>query len=270
MNRIINFIKIVSTQTIKMTKINKRVSIRFFEELNDFIEPEKYKKNIEFQLFGSPTVKDIIESFGVPHTEVDLILVNGESVRFNYHLKPGEHISVYPKFESLDIQNISQLRAEPLRDVKFILDVHLGKLAKFLRLVGFDTIYKNQQDDKKIIQLAKQDKRIILTRDIGILKHSEVTHGYYVRSDDPKKQLLEIIQRFDLKDAVKPFTRCLECNGILKQADKDKIKEQLDQSTEKYYNTFYICKNCKKIYWKGSHYKDMMEFIKRVLVDGGF
>lgn len=244
---------------------NKTASIRFYEELNDFIKPEYYKQDIEFQLFGSPTVKDIIESFGVPHTEVDLILVNGESVGFNYHLKADDLISVYPKFESFDVQNITQLRNEPLRLVKFILDVHLGKLAKFLRLTGFDSIYNNQQDDKKIIQLAKQDKRIILTRDIGILKHKDVTHGYYVRSDDPKKQLLEIIQRFDLKDSVKPFTRCLECNGLLKHVDKNTIINQLDHAANKYYKTFYMCNYCKKIYWKGSHYNDMIEFLKKTL-----
>lgn len=246
-------------------KINRTVTIRFYEELNDFIKTEMQKKDIAFQLSGSPTVKDVIESYGVPHTEVDLILVDGESVDFNYHLKPGNHISVFPKFESLDIQTVSQIRAEPLREVKFILDVHLGKLAKFLRLSGFDTTYKTQQDDKKIIQLAKQEKRIILTRDIGILKHSEVTHGYFVRADNPKKQLPEIIQRFDLKDMIKPFTRCLECNGLLKQADKNEIREQLEPSTEKYYTKFYVCKSCKKIYWKGSHYKDMIEFINKTL-----
>lgn len=246
-------------------KINRTVTIRFYEELNDFIKTEIQKKDITFQLSGSPTVKDVIESFGVPHTEVDLILVDGESVNFNYHLKPGNHISVFPKFESLDIQSVSQIRAEPLREVKFLLDVHLGKLAKFLRLSGFDTTYKTQQDDKKIIQLAKQEKRIILTRDIGILKHSEVTHGYFVRADNPKKQLPEIIQRFDLKDMIKPFTRCLECNGLLKQADKNEIREQLEPSTEKYYNKFYVCESCKKIYWKGSHYKDMIEFINETI-----
>jgi uncharacterized protein with PIN domain len=246
-------------------RITNKVSIRFYEELNDFIEPENYKRDIVFKLFGSPTVKDVIESFGVPHTEVDLILVNGVSVNFDYHLKPDDHISVYPKFESFDIHEITQLRSEPLREVKFILDVHLGKLAKFLRLLGFDSIYKNQQDDKTIIQTAKHEKRIILTRDIGILKHNEVTHGYYVRSDDPKKQLGEIIQRFDLKDQVNPFTRCLECNGLLKQTDKDKISHQLDEATRKYYDTFYICRECQKIYWKGSHYKDMIEFINKTL-----
>ena len=246
-------------------KTTKKVSIRFYEELNDFVRPEDCKQDIVFQLFGYPTVKDVIESFGVPHTEVDLIIVNGESVNFDYHLKADDHISVYPKFESFDIKGITQLRSEPLREVKFILDVHLGKLAKFLRLLGFDSVYKNQQDDKKIIQTAKQEKRIILTRDIGILKHNEVTHGYYVRSDDPKKQLGEIVQRFDLKDQVNPFTICLECNGLLNQIHKDKITHLLDEATRKYYDTFYMCRECQKIYWKGSHYKDMIEFIKKTL-----
>ncbi|MGM0498034.1 MAG: Mut7-C RNAse domain-containing protein, partial [Bacteroidota bacterium] len=195
-------------------KAKKTASIRFYEELNDFLPKEKIKKDIVFHFFDQPTVKDIIESFGVPHTEVDLILVNGKSVEFDYHIKPQDRISVYPKFESLDIQEITKLRQRPLRNIKFILDVHLGKLAKYLRLLGFDTIYQNKMDDASIVNQSKTEHRIILTRDIGILKHNEVQHGYYVRSDDPKKQIKEIIQRFDLKDSIDPFSRCLECNGV--------------------------------------------------------
>ena len=246
-------------------KPEKTAIIRFYEELNDFLHKKNKKRDIVFHFFNQPTVKDIIESFGVPHTEVDLILVNSISVEFDYHLAPGDHISVYPKFESFDIQKITKLRKSPLRNIKFILDVHLGKLAKYLRLLGFDTIYKSNMDDASIVNQSKTEHRIILTRDIGILKHNKVQHGYYVRSDDPKSQIKEIIQRFDLKNSITPFSRCLECNGILKKISKTEIIERLDPATRKYYKTFFICNKCDKIYWKGSHYQQMTEFLREII-----
>ena len=245
-------------------KPEKSAKIRFYEELNDFLDKKNKKQDIVFHFFNQPKIKDIIESFGVPHTEVDLILVNGISVEFDYHLTPNDRIAVYPKFESFDIQNITRLRKSPLRNIKFILDVHLGKLAKYLRLLGFDTIYQNNMDDATIVNQSITKHRIILTRDIGILKHNEVQHGYYVRSDDPKKQIKEIIQRFDLKNSVAPFSRCLECNGELKKINKTKIYERLAPSTRKYYKTFFICNQCDKIYWKGSHYQKMTEFLREI------
>ena len=246
-------------------KPEKTATIRFYEELNDFLPKKNKKRDIVFHFFNHPTIKDTIESFGVPHTEVDIILVNGTSVEFDYHLISKDRVSVYPKFESFDIQDITRLRKTPLRNIKFILDVHLGKLAKYLRLLGFDTIYQNNIDDGTIVNQSKTEHRIILTRDIGILKHNEVLHGYYVRSDDPKKQIKEIMQRFDLKNSVTPFSRCLECNGELKKISKTKIYERLDPSTIKYYKTFFICNQCNKIYWKGSHYQQMTEFLREII-----
>ncbi len=176
-----------------------QVAFRFYEELNDFL-PFKYrKKRFEYNIATNTSVKDAIESLGVPHTEIDLILVNSNSVDFSCNLKEGDHVSVYPKFESFDIAELTKIRSEPLRKIKFILDVHLGKLAKYLRLLGFDTLYHNNLDDPEIIEIAKTEKRIILTRDLGILKNNKVTHGYWLRSQDSKEQLKEVIQRFDLK-----------------------------------------------------------------------
>ncbi|MCD4696611.1 MAG: Mut7-C RNAse domain-containing protein, partial [Bacteroidales bacterium] len=148
------------------------------------------------------------------------------------------------------------------RKTKFILDVHLGKLARYLRMLGFDTLYENNYPDPQIIDIAKKEKRIILTRDVGILKNSAVTHGYWVRSQNPREQLREVITRFDLSVNIKPLFRCMECNGIIEKVDKKEIIDQLKPKTKKYFNEFFRCTQCKKVYWEGSHYKKMINSIK--------
>jgi len=243
----------------------KHITIRFYEELNDFIQRDLRKKDIKHKYTTKTTVKDIIESYGIPHTEPDLILVNGKSVDFNYLPDNGDRISVYPKFESLDITKLTRLRPEPLRVTKFILDVHLGKLAKYLRMLGFDTLYKNDFEDQKIIDISLSDNRIILTRDLGILKNKTVTHGHFVRSQQPKKQLEEIIQRFDLSEIINPLSRCIECNGNIRVVDKKDIQHLLKPKTVKYYNEFFKCNSCRRIYWEGSHYNKMMERIDKIV-----
>ena len=181
------------------------INIRFYEELNLFLIPRKRKRPFDIEFTGRITIKDLIEAQQVPHTEVDLILANGISVSFNYIPSDGDRISVYPVFESLDISGITRLRPEPLREPKFILDVHLGKLAKKMRMLGFDSLYRNDFEDDQIIKIALKEQRIILTRDIGILKNRKVTHGFFVRPDQPDKQLGEVIRRFDLYGKFKPL-----------------------------------------------------------------
>jgi len=239
----------------------KVVEIRFYEELNDFLPLEKHKITFHHPFSGNPTIKDLIESLRVPHTEIDLIIVNGNSVDFSYAVQDHDKISVYPTFESLDITPIIKLRPEPLRDPKFILDVHLGKLAKYLRLLGFNVLYDNHYDDKNIIEIAKSQHRIILTRDIGILKNKTVTHGYWVRNIDWKEQVAEILTRFELFSKIAPFTRCLECNGVLEPIEKSKIEDQLPPKTKKFYQRYAKCPECNRIYWEGTHYEKMKKFV---------
>lgn len=239
-------------------------TFRFYEELNNFI-PDNEKRDRQYFFYGRPKVKDVIESFGIPHTEVDLILANGVPVNFDYQLKNNDRIAVYPKFETLDISKITQLDNSPLRITKFILDVHLGKLARYLRLMGFDTLYSNNYEDNTIIDIAKKENRIILTRDKGILKNNNVTHGYYIRSDEPKEQIREVIQRFDLSESLNIFSRCMDCNGKIIPIQKEDIQSALLEGTKKYYKEFFQCKKCNKIYWKGSHFQDMIQFIENIL-----
>ncbi|MCF8232850.1 MAG: Mut7-C ubiquitin/RNAse domain-containing protein [Bacteroidales bacterium] len=241
-----------------------KVSIRFYEELNDFLPECRYKQWLEYAFTWKDTVRNAVESFGIPHTEVDLILVNGESAGFEKELKDGDTVSVYPVFESIDISETTQLRPEGLRDPAFILDVHLGKLTGYLRMLGFDCLYRNNLEDNEIIRLASEEQRIILTRDKGILRNKKVTHGYFLRSDNPKEQVKEILRRFDLKEKIRPFTRCMNCNGILERITKEKIMDILEENTKKYYDEFYRCEACENIYWKGAHYREMVKWVEEL------
>ncbi len=242
----------------------KSITLRFYEELNDFLHPVKRKTPFQYQFYGNPSVKDVIESCGVPHTEIDLIIANGNSVGFEYRVEDGDYISVYPEFESIDINPIQKLRPAPLRTPAFILDVHLGTLARYLRMCGFDSIYRNDYTDVEIIELSVKEKRCILTRDVGILKKNKVLRGYWIRNQLPVKQLEEVIERFDLAKMIKPFSLCIECNAKLNKIEKEKIENLLPPKVKKIHTEFYRCPNCKKIYWKGTHYKSMTNLIRLI------
>jgi len=245
--------------------IERIVSLRFYEELNDFLIPDYRKQWFNYTFRINQTVKDAIEAHGVPHAEIDLILVNGISVDFNYHLMNGDRISVYPVFETFDISKVNRLRPDPLRVTKFVLDVHLGKLCKYLRMLGFDTYYRNDLDDDEIVNISKAEQRIILTRDIGILKNGAVTHGYWVRSKDSREQITEVIRHFDLKHQIRPFYRCTVCNGLVNKVNKDEINNLLKSNTKKFFDNFYQCSACKRVYWEGSHYENMRGFINEII-----
>lgn len=244
--------------------MNKKVTFRFYEELNDFLPKEKKKKRFEHNYIARVSVKDVIESFGIPHTEVDLILVNKKSVGFDYIISDRDDISVYPVFESLDITEVQHLRPEPLRNPKFVADVHLGRLTRYLRMMGFDVNYNNTLSDDEIVELSKKERRAILTRDRGILKRTEVTHGYWIRSTNVKEQVQEVIKRFNLKNLIKEFSRCIECNTVLIKAHEENILDALPPKVAKSQKEFFSCPSCNKIFWKGTHYQRMLTFVNSV------
>ena len=238
-----------------------RAEFRFYEELNDFLAPALRKRAFVYAFNGTPSVKDAIEAIGVPHAEVDLVLVDGESVDFTRRLAGGERVAVYPVFECLDISPVTRLRARPLRLTRFVLDVHLGKLARYLRLLGFDTHYQNDYDDDAIIGLARGESRVILTRDRGLLKRGAVTHGYWVRATAPRQQLAEIVRVFDLGSSARPFTRCIRCNGELQPVPKSAVAERLPPRVRSHFEEFVQCLNCAAVYWPGSHYDKMRKMV---------
>lgn len=247
-----------------MTSV-KFVKIRFYEELNDFLPIARRKKTFRIEYSGKQTVKDLIESEGVPHVEVDLILVNGQSVDFMYHVQSGDQISVYPVIELLDISSVNRLRPAPLRITRFMVDANLGRLARYLRMLGFNTLFDTKLEDDEIIRIASTEKRIILTRDLGILKNGKTVRGYFVRNQSPPGQISEVIHKFDLKNKILPFSRCMSCNGPIVPVDKKKVIEHLGENTKNTFDEFFQCKFCGKIYWKGSHYERMLEKIESLI-----
>jgi uncharacterized protein with PIN domain len=245
--------------------IIKTAYFRFYAELNDFLPKKQRYVLFPLTFKNRQSVKHLIESIGVPHPEVDLILAGSEPRDFSYIVQDKDVISVYPVFESFDISTENKLRPEPLREPKFVLDSHLGRLAAYLRLLGIDSLYRNDYADEEITEISHNENRICLTRDRGLLKRNIITRGYCLRSMDSRQQVKEVLRRFDLVRKVKPFQRCVHCNGMLEDVDKNEIIDQLLPKTKQYYDEFRRCSECGQVYWKGSHFKRIIKLIEGLL-----
>jgi uncharacterized protein with PIN domain len=237
----------------------------FYAELNDFLPTHKRQVPINYQFTEKAAIKDMIEALGVPHPEVDCIQVNGKGVDFAYIVNDGDNIHVYPISVNASQTSTSSLRPKMLREMRFVLDIHLGKLANSLRMLGFDTLYRNDYHDEELAYISSTEDRMLLTRDKGLLMRSVVTYGYYVRNTNPQMQIVEVLRRFDLFKIVSPFVRCIRCNGLLKSVPKEAIINQLPESVQLQVNEFRCCQECGQIYWKGSHYEKMQQFIAEVM-----
>lgn len=191
----------------------------------------------------------------MPHTEVDLVLINGQPVDFAHQIVDGDRVSVYPVFEGLDIASVTLVRAAPLRQIRFVADVHLGRLASYLRLCGFDTLHRNDCADEELASISVLEKRVLLTRDRGLLKRAVVTHGYLVREDSPRAQLSEVLERFDLYALARPLSRCSVCNGAVAPVTKAFVAADLPPRTAAHYEDFWRCQGCGRVYWRGAHYR---------------
>ncbi len=238
-----------------MKKIN-RVYFRFFADLNFFLPPERREIAFAREVLGRASIKDTIEALGVPHTEVALILANGEPVDFSYIVQDEDEFSVYPASAAGEAVQYPD---------RFVLDVHLGKLANHLRMLGFDTLYRNHCDDEELAEISSRENRILLSRDIGLLKRSVVTYGYYVRNTNPQRQLVEVLQRFDLFGKIAPLCRCMNCNVLLQPIAKEAAIDRVPLKARERYTEFSECPSCSQIFWKGTHYERMQEFIALVL-----
>ena len=245
------------------TPTHRIALFRFYQELNDFLPPRHRGRTFETGFVGEPAIKDTIEAIGVPHPEIELILVDGRSVGFDYQLKGGERVAVYPVFERFDIAPLLRLRPRPLRNPRFIVDVNLGKLARHLRLLGFDVYYQRQLDDPDLVQRARREHRIILTRDKGVLKYRTVTHGYWVRNTCPKAQRQEVIRALQLQGHIKPFSRCSRCNGLLDEIAAEQLASRLDPALLQRTPRFWQCVQCRQLYWCGSHVQRFLAEIAR-------
>jgi uncharacterized protein len=239
-----------------------RAHFRFYAELNDFLPRERRMSSFAQEFSGRRTVKSLIEDLGIPHTEVDVILINGRSVDFACPVVDGDSVSVYPTFESLDVTPLTRLRPKPLRETRFIADAHLGRLATHLRLLGFDTKLARAEEDAEVVEISRCERRILLTRDRELLKHGSLTHGLFIHARHPRQQLVEVLQRLDLNRSIRPFSRCLECNESLQQVPVDIVAGRIPASVKSRFSEFRQCPSCARVYWPGSHYRRMQRFLE--------
>lgn len=239
---------------------------RFHGELNYFLTPGQQNGAATYPLGSVPdervSVKHAVESLGVPHTEVDQLEVNGSEVGFDYILSDGDVVDVWAWIPKPDQVN---LRPRLLRPVRFVIDTHLGRLALYLRLLGFDALYRNDYTDTQLAELSHQEQRVLLTRDRGLLKRRMVDFGCCVRENDPKQQLISLLIRYQLAPEITPWQRCLRCNALLQPVAKAEILHRLQPKTQRYFEDFRRCEGCNQVYWRGSHYDHMQNFIDEVL-----
>ena len=240
-------------------------TFRFDAELNDFLPPDRQQVAFVYLFNSNQSVKHLIESAGVPHTEVEAILVNDAPVGFAYAVQDGDRVVVYPHYPGLSLPENGRPRPPQPSPTRFLLDIHLGQLARYLRLLGFDTLYPdNHLTDADLAQLAHDENRILLTRDRGLLMRSLVVHGYCLRTTDSVAQVTAVLHRFRLFDEIQDMPRCLRCNGRLQPVAKEAIVERLEWKTRLYYDDFQICADCGQIYWQGSHYPKLRRFVAAI------
>ena len=243
------------------------VTFRFHGDLNDFLPLDQREQDIVCALAERTAVKHPIESIGVPHPEVEAIGINGRAVDFAYRVGDGDYVHVYPRGEMPPLDGFVPLRPPLPVPVRFTLDTHLGRLAGYLRLLGFDTLYRNDYSDPELACIAADETRVLLTRDRGLLKHKIVTFGHCVRDTDPRRQLVDVLRRYDLVGQVRPWQRCVRCNGLLEPVEKATILDRLEPKTRLYYDEFQRCADCGRIYWQGSHFERLGWFVEGVLTE---
>jgi uncharacterized protein len=241
------------------------VTIRCYAELNDFLPARSRQQPVTVAVETGRSVKDLLESLGVPHTEIDLLLVNGEPAGFEQRIASGDRIAAYPVFEAFDISTTTRVRPEPLRETRFVLDVHLGRLAALLRLAGFDAVYRRDATDAELAAVSSGERRILLTRDQALLKRRSVSHGCCVRAVEPRRQLVEVVRRFQLARAARPFTRCTRCNAPLTTASKDDLAGLVPPRSLACFEHFLRCGGCGRVYWQGSHYARLQALLREAL-----
>ncbi len=238
---------------------------RFYAELNAFLAPWQRQRSFSHPCSRDASVKHMIEALGVPHTEVELILVDGTAVDFTHRLRGGEHVSVYPAFAAFDLASPVPLRPRVAGVPRFVADAHLGQLAKQLRMLGFDVLYRNDFRDAEMARIAAAEGRVVLTRDRDLLIRKEIVHGCYLHARSSGAQLSEVLARFRLLGSVRAFSRCLNCNGALRVVAKSEVEQRVPPHSRKFYERFYECQDCARVYWDGSHVARMRLRVAQML-----
>ncbi len=241
------------------------VIIRCYAELNDLLPPDRQYRPFTFPLLKDTRIVDILLALGVLSEQLDLILVNNISVGLDYLCQENDRIALYPVFETFDISSASQLRDVPLRRPKFVLDVHLGKLARFLRLFGFDALYEKTYSDDRLAAISLEENRTLLSKDQDLIEGRGLSHVYRIRNDNPQEQLDEVMSRFDLSRLAVPFSRCLLCNTLVTPVELNTVADRMPDHVKEWCREYRRCETCGRIYWKGSHYAHMMTIVQTTL-----
>jgi uncharacterized protein with PIN domain/sulfur carrier protein ThiS len=238
-----------------------RVSVRFHGSLNDFLPPERRGVEFEHTVNDHCSVKDFIEALGPPHPEVDVVLVDGQAVDFSHQVHEGQHLVAYPARVTLAVAPRVRVGPPALSEPRFLLDVGLGRLAGLLRMLGFDTLWRNDWADDVLARLSHAERRILLTRDYGVLKRSEVEYGYFPRETHPPQQLIEVSRRYQLTTSMRPFTRCIACNTLTQDASHDEVRGRVPDEVHAVFDRFRQCPGCQRVFWAGSHHTRMLAVI---------
>jgi uncharacterized protein with PIN domain len=241
------------------------VTFRFYARLNEFLPSARRQRSFVVCCHAQSTVKHMIEALGVPHTEVEFILVNNEPAGFNYLLQQEDRVAVYPAFYRLAPAQTASLRPPPPA-LRFVADAHMGALTRLLRLAGFDTLYYPSISDDEIAHYCASEQYIALTRDRELLKRNQIVHGFYVRSTKPESQLREVFERYELARHAAPFTRCMVCNNTLHPVEKDAVLERLPPRVKEGHNHFLKCSGCERVYWEGTHWDNLRTQLQALLI----
>ena len=245
------------------------VTLRCYAELNDYLPAHHRQRDFPVEIAAGADLAGLLGALAIPPEVVDLILVDGVSPGLGVALAGGERIALYPVFEAFDIAPVTGLRRDPLRQVRFVADAHLGRLARYLRLLGFDTLFENDLGDPELARISAEEGRILLSRDRGLLARSVVTHGLWVPSARPREQLAWVVQRLDLYRLIRPFSRCTVCNGVLEPVDTAGLRGELPERITNAFDAFWRCRGCGRVYWRGSHYQRLRALVDQVTAGPG-
>ncbi|WP_405535435.1 Mut7-C ubiquitin/RNAse domain-containing protein [Streptomyces sp. NBC_00075] len=220
------------------------IVISFAPELRLFVPAERRAGRTTVVTDGSSSLGHVVESLGVPLTEAGRLLVDGREM-------PVSHVPVAG--ETVEVAAVVRPQRVPGAPLRFLLDVHLGTLARRLRLLGVDAAYESEDiGDPALAAQSAAERRVLLSRDRGLLRRRELWAGAYVYSDRPDDQLRDVLDRF--APALVPWTRCTACNGRLERADKETVGERLEHGTRRTYDVFAQCVDCERLYWRGAHH----------------
>jgi uncharacterized protein len=214
-------------------------------------------ENLEVESREKRSVKDLVQSLGIPHTEVGFVRIDTQYSDLSYILQDSAGVEIFPVSSPVSLPGVP----------RFICDTHLWKLARRLRLLGFNTLFNPEWDDLQLADISLKDNLILLTRDRGLLMRKTVKTGLLIRDSDPEKQVIETFCRFGIKQDIRPFSRCMICNGILDPVDTnsayfwDTLIPKIPPNVLKWSREFHVCLSCEKVYWKGTHYEKLTRLL---------